>query len=117
MIKSPIRGGFMERTISYGGIAPFEFNIKYTDLSLDFYEASSIGHTHNECEIYINVSGDVSFMVENNIYPISSGDIIITRLLKITTAFTKVKQGISIFGFCFPLKIMKIYWICSLKGN
>ena len=27
-------------------------------------------HIHNMCEIYVNVSGDVSFMVENNIYPV-----------------------------------------------
>ena len=36
-------------------------------------------HIHNECEIYINLSGDVSFIVENRIYPISPGSIIITR--------------------------------------
>jgi len=36
-------------------------------------------HIHNECEIYINLSGDVSFVVENKIYPISPGSIIITR--------------------------------------
>ncbi len=36
-------------------------------------------HIHSFCEIYVNVSGNVSFMVENNVYPISSGDIIITR--------------------------------------
>jgi len=31
------------------------------------------------CEIYINLSGDVSFMVENRLYPVSYGNIIITR--------------------------------------
>lgn len=36
-------------------------------------------HSHNMCEIYFNVSGDVSFMVEGNIYPIKKGSIIITR--------------------------------------
>ena len=36
-------------------------------------------HIHNKCEIYINLSGNVAFMVENRIYPIKSGDIIITR--------------------------------------
>lgn len=36
-------------------------------------------HSHNMCEIYFNLSGDVSFMVEGNIYPIKKGSIIITK--------------------------------------
>lgn len=36
-------------------------------------------HVHDCCEIYINISGNVSFMVEKNIYSIKSGDVIITR--------------------------------------
>ncbi|MBQ3529916.1 MAG: helix-turn-helix domain-containing protein [Oscillospiraceae bacterium] len=36
-------------------------------------------HIHDQCEIYINLSGNVSFMVENRIYSIQRGDIIITR--------------------------------------
>ena len=36
-------------------------------------------HAHECCEIYINVSGDVSFAVEDSIYPIGRGDVIITR--------------------------------------
>lgn len=36
-------------------------------------------HIHNACEIYFNLSGDVSFMVEGNIYPIRRGSIIITK--------------------------------------
>jgi len=34
---------------------------------------------HEECEIYVNLSGDVSFEVENGIYPVSRGSVIITR--------------------------------------
>ena len=36
-------------------------------------------HVHEGCEIYINLTGNVSFMVEKNIYKIKSGDVIITR--------------------------------------
>ena len=36
-------------------------------------------HAHPECEIYFNLTGNVSFMVENRIYPVSHGDVIITR--------------------------------------
>lgn len=36
-------------------------------------------HLHDSCEIYINVSGNGSFMVEKTLYPITRGDMIITR--------------------------------------
>jgi len=39
----------------------------------------SESHVHKECEIYINLTGDVSFEVENRIYPITRGSVIITR--------------------------------------
>lgn len=42
-------------------------------------EVRNTAHIHSFCEIYVNVTGEVSFMVENSIYPVSSGDIIITR--------------------------------------
>ena len=55
----------------------FDLQIKYLDgqnsANVDFQ------HIHNECELYINMSGDVSFMVENTIYAISAGDAIITK--------------------------------------
>ncbi len=56
------------------------------DLSVVYSETTSTSesnvhhqHAHEECEIYVNISGDVSFAVENSIYPISSGSIVITR--------------------------------------
>lgn len=36
-------------------------------------------HIHDSLEIYVNVSGDVSFMVENHVYAITFGDVILTR--------------------------------------
>ena len=39
-------------------------------------------HIHNECEIYINVSDDVSFSVGNSIYPVMPGGNIITSPLE-----------------------------------
>ncbi len=35
-------------------------------------------HIHDFFEIYLNLSGDVSFLVEDHLYPISRGDIIVT---------------------------------------
>lgn len=36
-------------------------------------------HIHDCCEIYFNVSGNVSFAVENKVYPVNAGDIIISK--------------------------------------
>ena len=60
--------------------------IKGTELTAGFYggavslsEISSDCHYHDNCEIYINISGDVSFRVEDKVYGIKSGDVIITK--------------------------------------
>lgn len=66
----------------FSGIKPFDMMISYVEIDskspLNVHDA----HIHDECEIYINVSGDVSFAVENTIYPITHGGIIITRPLE-----------------------------------
>lgn len=64
---------------SYPTINAFDFSIKYTetDRASHFFEIDL--HTHRECEIYINLSGDVSFMVEKRLYPLCRGDVIIAR--------------------------------------
>lgn len=36
-------------------------------------------HKHDKCEIYINLSGDVSILVEDSIYPMERGCVCITR--------------------------------------
>ncbi len=36
-------------------------------------------HVHNEYEIYLNLSGEVSFMVDNKIYPVRRGTVVVTR--------------------------------------
>lgn len=40
---------------------------------------SCASHIHDFVEIYLNVSGDVSFLVKNSLYTIKPGDVIITR--------------------------------------
>ena len=42
-------------------------------------EKDKDSHIHSYCEIYFNISGDVAFAVENSLYEIDSGDIIITK--------------------------------------
>lgn len=35
-------------------------------------------HIHDHCEIYVNVSGAGAFVVENSVYPLTRGDVILT---------------------------------------
>lgn len=57
----------------------FRFQIKYTETDRSSHTHEIGLHTHGEFELYINLSGDVSFLVENNLYDLSRGDVIIAR--------------------------------------
>lgn len=65
--------------IHYKKINSFDFSVTYAEVFSTSPENEHSHHVHNACEIYVNVSGDVSFMVEDKIYPVSSGNVIITR--------------------------------------
>ncbi|MBR7133805.1 MAG: helix-turn-helix transcriptional regulator [Clostridia bacterium] len=56
-----------------------DFSISYAEIDSDSPINQNEAHIHKACEIYLNLSGDVSFAVENHIYPISRGSVIITR--------------------------------------
>ena len=56
----------------------FAMTVRYAEDIAD--PEHSLGqHTHAECEIYFHLGGDVSFMVEDKIYPIQYGNVILTR--------------------------------------
>lgn len=64
---------------SLAEMGQIDFSLSYVDLDSSFKINQNETHIHNECEIYLNLSGDVSFEVENRIYPVSRGSVIITR--------------------------------------
>lgn len=56
------------------------FNIYFEEKFFDKNSPSiEEAHIHNFYEIYVNVSGDVSFLVESNVYPIKKGAVVITK--------------------------------------
>ena len=59
-------------------IKPFKINVAFNETN-NPSTARVRSHIHEVCEVYVNLSGDVSFVVEDAIYPIKPGDIIITR--------------------------------------
>lgn len=56
-----------------------ELKATYVEINADSPLNQNESHFHGECEIYINLSGKVAFEVENHIYPVSRGSVIITR--------------------------------------
>ena len=61
------------------GINTFNIKVTLSESSVSPERDNIDSHIHEECEIYLNLSGNVSFMVENNIYKVNKGDIIITK--------------------------------------
>ena len=57
----------------------FSMAVRYVDGDLGDEPLPPGHHSHAECEIYVNLGGDVSFMVEDQLYPIRYGNIVITR--------------------------------------
>ena len=66
-------------TVSLGDLKGARLKIEYNEIDINSKRNTFDSHTHNECEIYINLTGDVSFVVENTVYPIVPGSMIITR--------------------------------------
>lgn len=64
---------------TFEGIKPFKMDVTYSEINSASPLNTHDHHIHDRCEIYINLSGDVSFVVENSFYPIMPGNIIITR--------------------------------------
>ena len=69
-------------TITLGSIHEFSLELSYHNPHAFPPEKEPLSHIHTRCEIYFNLSGDVSFMVEGHTYPISSGNVIISRPLE-----------------------------------
>ena len=77
-------------------------------------------HIHTECEIYINLSGNVSFVVENRIYPISRGSVIITRPYEYHHCIYNSNEQHEHFWITFSAEesedFLKMFF-CREKGN
>ena len=61
------------------GVRSFSLEIRHVKTNRRDHSEGLEPHVHSECEIYVNLSGDVSFMIEDRLYPILPGSIVITR--------------------------------------
>lgn len=69
----------MTNDFKISDIKSFNVNVNKLKITSDSPIRFSKPHIHDLCEIYVNVTGNVSFVVENNLYNILPGDIIITK--------------------------------------
>ena len=69
----------IKQKFALAGIRPFALEVNYAETKAEGEETHFDAHTHPYCEIYLCLSGDVSFMVENRVYPIAHGSVILTR--------------------------------------
>ena len=67
-----------QNTIFLPAMSEMEFSVTKTTLDADSALNQNDAHIHKVCEIYINLSGDVAFAVENRVYEVSRGTAIIT---------------------------------------
>ena len=67
------------RSLTLPTVSAAEISVSHVDLDAGSTLNHNESHIHSACEIYLNLSGDVVFEVENRIYPIHRGSVIITR--------------------------------------
>lgn len=65
--------------ITVPGMSPIELSVSHVVLDAASPLNQHESHMHRACEIYVNLSGDVAFEVEDRLYPICRGSAIITR--------------------------------------
>ena len=59
-------------------ISDIDFKITHSKYDKRQYNHNE-SHIHDEYEIYVNLSGEVAFEVENKIYPVSRGSVVLTK--------------------------------------
>lgn len=57
----------------------FQFQIKYSRLTRTSHVNQIDMHSHRELELYINLTGNISFLVEDTLYPVTRGDIVVSH--------------------------------------
>ncbi len=67
------------RSIDYETISDFTMTIRYDETDPSIPISHKPRHIHATCEILIHISGDITFNIEDNLYPVMPGNIIITR--------------------------------------
>lgn len=68
----------LQNTVTLAALPEIEFSVTKTTLDAVSSLNQHDSHAHSVCEVYINLTGDVAFSVENRIYSVSRGSVILT---------------------------------------
>ena len=69
----------VKKDLVFPEVTQFDFFIKRNQIDRSTHTEGIDLHCHKEFEIYINLSGDISFLVNNRLYPLTYGDVVISR--------------------------------------
>ncbi len=69
----------MNKFIDLGCLGSIRYAMTYYDIDMDSPLNTNVQHTHDEYEVYVNLSGAVNFVCEDNIYPVGPGNVVINR--------------------------------------
>ncbi len=69
----------MNRTVRLENFCDMRYFMTYYDLDMNSPLNTNGQHIHDEYEVYINLSGAVNFVCEDNIYPVGPGNVVINR--------------------------------------
>lgn len=70
----------MEHTLfTVPPMGEMSFSVTKTELDALSPLNQNDAHIHSTCEVYVNLTGDVAFAVEDRLYPITRGSVILTR--------------------------------------
>lgn len=73
MTRDEIRSGKMPL------VDDFQFSIRHAVTDRQSHVQEIDLHTHREFELYLNLAGDISFLAENRLYPLTRGDVFLAR--------------------------------------
>ena len=66
-------------SIELNALSKLHVNVFYYDSEESSRSPQMESHTHSIYEMYVNLSGEVAFVVNDTVYPLQDGDIIISR--------------------------------------
>jgi len=112
---------FYNKNIHCGGLSPFDITVSYGELDGFSSMNTDYSHVHNECEVYIAITGKVSFMVENRIYPVFPGSVVITRPYEYHHCICHTNDTHTHYCIWFPAenneKLLEIFFNRELGEN
>ena len=65
--------------ISLDSMSELRLGIYFYDTEKNAHSSYMHSHSHDVYELYVILSGEISFIVNNKIFPLQSGDIILSR--------------------------------------